>query len=73
MNKVDAKFGRYPWGVELVDRSNLNCIKDYHDYELYYVYGHILVFRHDGSFVFSADTVEEAERGIDVGKGSLYL
>lgn len=73
MNAVEAKSGRYPWGVELVDRSSLDFIKDYYDHELYYVYGHILVFRHDGSFVFSADTVDEAEQDIDAGRGSLYL
>lgn len=51
----------------------MDFIKDYYDYELYDDYGHILVFRPDGSFVFSADTIEEAERDIDTGRGFLYL
>lgn len=65
MNTVEAKSGRYPWGVELVDRSSLDFIEEYYDHELYYVHGHILVFRHDGSFAFSADTVEEAKRDVE--------
>ncbi len=72
-NTVEAKSGRYPWGKETVDKSNMDFIKDYYDYGLYDDYGHILVFRHDGSFVFSADTVDEAEQDIDAGRGSLYL
>lgn len=51
----------------------MNFVDDYYDYKLVVDRGHILVFRPDGSFAFSADTIEEAKQDIDADRDCLYL